>query len=189
MTSPISPNRFLESLKEAAGWPGHARAHWSSWLPRWSRHTPTGGESVLPGPLRAQPRRCHGASACRFFQVLAGHDVAAAITKLDKAATMDVGLPQYFRGLALAELLPGGGLPEAGLAAADRELADQVIADLELVLAVRDQFPAILLRAAYQGLARAYAVLGRQQQAAEACDGPASVRTRQPGSRCSRASR
>jgi hypothetical protein len=60
-----------------------------------------------------------------FFQVRAGHDVAAATSKLDKAATMDVGLPQYFRGLALAELLPGGGHSEAGLAQADDERADQ----------------------------------------------------------------
>ena len=39
---------------------------------------------------------------------------------------------------------------------------------MEFVLAARDQFPVPLLRAAYQGLARAYPVLGRQQQAAEA---------------------
>jgi hypothetical protein len=31
-----------------------------------------------------------------------------------------------------------------------------VIANLEFVLAVRDQFPVLLLRAAYRGLARAY---------------------------------
>jgi hypothetical protein len=31
------------------------------------------------------------------------------------------------------------------------------------VLAARDQFPVLLLRAAYQALARAYLVLGRQQ--------------------------
>jgi glyoxylase-like metal-dependent hydrolase (beta-lactamase superfamily II) len=43
-----------------------------------------------------------------------------------------------------------------------------VIADLEFVLAARDQFLVLLLRAAYQGLARAYRVLGRQQQAAGA---------------------
>jgi glyoxylase-like metal-dependent hydrolase (beta-lactamase superfamily II) len=36
------------------------------------------------------------------------------------------------------------------------------------VLAVRDQFPVLLLRAVYQGLARAYAVLGRQPEAADA---------------------
>jgi hypothetical protein len=94
--------------------------------------------------------------------------VAAAIVRLDKAATMDVGLPQYFRGLALAELLRGAAPSEEGLAAPDTARAEQVIADLEFVLAARDQFPVLLLRAAYQGLARAYLVLGRQQQAAEA---------------------
>jgi hypothetical protein len=69
---------------------------------------------------------------------------------------MDLGLPQYFRGLALAELLPGAGPSGAGQAAANTGRADQVIADLGFVLAVRDQFPVSLLRAAYQGLARAY---------------------------------
>jgi hypothetical protein len=32
---------------------------------------------------------------------------------------MDFGLPQYFRGLALAGLLPGAGPSGEGLAAAD----------------------------------------------------------------------
>jgi len=54
------------------------------------------------------------------------------------------------------------------LAAADAGRADQVIADLEFVLVARDQFPVALLRAARQGLARSYRVLGRQQEAAEA---------------------
>ncbi len=43
-----------------------------------------------------------------------------------------------------------------------------MIADLEFVLAVRDQLPVFLLRAAYQGLARGYLVLGKKEQAAEA---------------------
>ena len=103
-----------------------------------------------------------------FFQVRAGHDVDGAMTKLDKAATMDLGLPQYFRGLALAELLPERGPSEAGLVGRIPSRADQVIADLEFVLAVRDQLPVCLLRAAYQGLARAYLVLGKKEQAAEA---------------------
>jgi glyoxylase-like metal-dependent hydrolase (beta-lactamase superfamily II) len=82
--------------------------------------------------------------------------------------SMEPGLPQYFRGLALAELLPGDGPSGEELAAADTARADQVIADLGFVLAARDQFPVVLLRAAHQGLARAYRALGRQQQAAEA---------------------
>jgi hypothetical protein len=103
-----------------------------------------------------------------FFQVRAGHDLASAMDRLDTAVTMDVGLPQYFRGLALAELLPGAGPSDEGAAAADTWRAEQVTADLELVLAARDQFPAFLLRAAYQALARACLLLGRRQQAAEA---------------------
>jgi glyoxylase-like metal-dependent hydrolase (beta-lactamase superfamily II) len=102
-----------------------------------------------------------------FFQVRAGDDVAGGINKLDKAANMDVGLPQYFRGLALAELLSEGP-SEAEFDPADIGRADKVIVDLDLVLAARDQFPVGFLRAAYQGLARAYMVLGQQDQAAGA---------------------
>jgi glyoxylase-like metal-dependent hydrolase (beta-lactamase superfamily II) len=103
-----------------------------------------------------------------FFQVRAGQNVTSAIGNLDKAATMDAGLPQYLRGLALAGLLAGAELSAAEPAAARTSRADQVVADLELVLAARDQFPVALLRAAHQGLARAYRALGRQEQAAEA---------------------
>jgi glyoxylase-like metal-dependent hydrolase (beta-lactamase superfamily II) len=172
MTAPISPNRFLGSLKDAAGWPG---AHPSTVVilatALVAARADAEGSSYFQNLSERDPANATAQALAGFFQVRAGHDVAAAITKLDKAATMDVGLPQYFRGLALAELLPGGAPSEAGLAAAERERADQVIADLELVLAVRDQFPILLLRAAYQGLARAYLVLGRQREAAEALRG------------------
>ena len=169
MTGPISPNRFIGSLKEAASWPG---AHPSTVVilatALVSARADEEGSSYFQDLSERNPADAIAQALAGFFQVRARHDVDAAITKLDKAATMDVGLPQYFRGLALAELLPGGGPSEAGPTAADGERADQVIADLELVLAVRDQFPVLLLRAAYQGLARAYLTLGRQQQAAEA---------------------
>ena len=50
---------------------------------------------------------------------------------------------------------------------------------IEVALAARDQFPVLLPRAAYQSLARAYLVLGQQQQAAEALQhsglGPAAT--------------
>jgi threonine dehydrogenase-like Zn-dependent dehydrogenase len=74
-----------------------------------------------------------------FFQARAGHEVAATVTQLDKAAAMDLGLPQYFRGLALAWLLPRVGLSGTGVSAADAGRADQVIAVLEFALAARDQ--------------------------------------------------
>src|SRR5260370_30269757 len=169
MTGPISRNRLLGSLTEAASWPGadrntvvtlatslvaaRADAEGSRFFQDLSERSP--GDATLQ-------------ALAGFFAVRAGDDVVAAMTRLDKAAAMDVGLPQYFRGLAVAGLLPGAGPSGAGPAAAGTGRADQVIADLEFVLAVRDQFPVVLLRAVYQGLARAYLVLGRPEQAAEA---------------------
>lgn len=79
-----------------------------------------------------------------------------AIARLDAAAERGLGLPQYFRGTALA------GLPDC----AGR--ADTVIADLEFVLAVRDRFPAGFLRSVHAALARAYACQGRTEEARDA---------------------
>ena len=80
---------------------------------------------------------------------------------------MEPGLPQYFRGVAPAHLLPKEGPYGAELAPVSTARAYQVIADLEFVLAARDQFPVLLLRAAHQGLAHAYRALGRHQDAAQ----------------------
>jgi glyoxylase-like metal-dependent hydrolase (beta-lactamase superfamily II) len=166
---PVSSNRLLGSLKETASWPGADRNTVMTLATALvAARADAEGSSYFQDLSERNPADATAQALAGFFQVRAGHDVAAAITKLDKAATMDLGLPQYFRGLALAELLRGAARSEAGLAAADTGRADQVIADLEVVLAARDQFPVGLLRAAYQGLARAYLVLGRQQQAAEA---------------------
>jgi hypothetical protein len=144
MTGPLSPNRFIGSLKEAASWPG---AHPSTAVilatALAAARADEEGSRYFQDLSERNPADAIAQPLAGFLQVRAGHDVAAAISKLDKAATMDVGLPQYFRGLALAELLPGGGAPEAESVATDRERADQVIADLELVLAVRDQFPVL----------------------------------------------
>lgn len=166
---PISSNRLLGSLKEAASWPGSDRNTVVTLaLLLVAARADAEGSSYFHDLSERNPADATAQALAGFFQVRAGHDVAAAVTKLDKAATMEPGLPQYFRGLALAELLRGEGPSGAGLAAADTARADQVIADLEFVIAARDQFPVALLRAAYEGLARAYLALGRQQQAAEA---------------------
>jgi glyoxylase-like metal-dependent hydrolase (beta-lactamase superfamily II) len=169
MTGPISPNRLLESLKEAASWPGSDLSTVMVLATALvAAREDAEGSTYFQDLSGRNPADATAQALAGFFQLRAGNDAAAATTKLDKAATMDVGLPQYLRGVALAELLPGQGTSEAGHAEADNERADQVIADLELVVSVRDQFPSLLLRAAYQGLARAYAVLGRQEQAADA---------------------
>jgi glyoxylase-like metal-dependent hydrolase (beta-lactamase superfamily II) len=169
VTGPISRNRSLRSLKEAASWLGADRNTVVTLATALvAARADAEGSSYFRDLSERNPGDATALALAGFFQVRAGRDVAAAITKLDEAATMDLGPPQYFRGLALAELLPDGGPDEAALAAADAERTDQVIADLEFVLAVREQFPVGLLRAAYQGLARAYLLRGRQEQAAEA---------------------
>ncbi|HTA10036.1 MAG TPA: MBL fold metallo-hydrolase [Streptosporangiaceae bacterium] len=180
MTQPISRNRLVGSLTEAASWPGADRNTLVTLAAALvAARADTEGSRYFRDLSERNPENAAAQALAGFFQVRAGDDVGAAIVRLDKAATMDLGLPQYFRGLALAGLLPGEGPSESGHAAADTGRADQVIADLEFVLAVRDQFPVLLLRAAYQGLARAYRVLGRQQQAAEALErsglGPAAA--------------
>jgi glyoxylase-like metal-dependent hydrolase (beta-lactamase superfamily II) len=169
MTGLISRDRLLGSLKEAASWPGADRNTVVTLATSLvAARADAEGSRYFQDLSGRNPADATALALAGFFQVRAGENVAAAITKLDNAATMDLGLPQYLRGLALAELLRGADRSEAGFAAADTERADQVIADLEFVLAAHDQFPVLLLRAAYQGLARAYLVLGRQQQAAQA---------------------
>jgi glyoxylase-like metal-dependent hydrolase (beta-lactamase superfamily II) len=181
---PISGNRLLGSLKEAASWPGADRNTVVTLaLLLVAARADQEGSSYFQGLSQLNPADTTAQALAGFFEVRAGRDVAAAVTKLDKAASMEPGLPQYFRGLALAELLPGDDRSGAGFAGADADRADQVIADLEFVLAAREQFPVALLRAAYQGLARAYLVRGRQPAAAEALQrsglGPAAT-SRQP---------
>ena len=110
----------------------------------------------------AQPDAALPLALAGFFQARLGEDggadadADAALAKLDRAAAADLGLPQYLRGLALTALPP------------DRGRAEQAVADLEFVLAVRDLFPAMLLRGAFHGLALAHAVLGHADQAADA---------------------
>src|SRR6476619_5475328 len=168
MTGPISRNRLLGSLMEAASGPGADRNTVVTLATSLvAARADAEGSRYFQDLAERNPADPTAQALAGFFQVRAGQDVAAAITKLDQAATMDLGLPQYSRGLALAGLLSGAGPSKAGPAAADTGRAGQVVADLEFVLAVRDQFPVVLLRAAYQGLARAYLLLGRQQQEAE----------------------
>ncbi|GII04061.1 MBL fold metallo-hydrolase [Planobispora takensis] len=81
---------------------------------------------------------------------------AEAIAKLDAAASLDLGLPHYFRGISLADL-PG---------CAGR--AETVVEDLEFVLMVKDRFPPGFMRPVHAALARAYDLLGRTEAAERA---------------------
>ena len=157
MTGPITRHRGIESLKTAARWPGADRNTAVILATRLAAaRADAEGYRYFSELAGARPGEALPLALAGFFQARLGEDADAALAKLDQAAATDLGPPQYFRGLALAGLPP------------DRRRAEQAVADLEFVLAVRDQFPAMLLRAAYHGLAAAHAVLGHDEQAAEA---------------------
>jgi len=157
MSEQIATDHTIEALKVAAAWPGADRA---TLVTLASLLAATGadedGARFFAGLAARQPEQPLPQTLAGYFQVRAGQDVPAGLARLDDAASRDLGPAQYFRGLALA------GLP----AAAGR--AGQAIADLEFVLAVRDQFPSNMIRAVYHGLAAAYGAVGRHDDAAEA---------------------
>src|SRR5271163_1746058 len=157
MTGPLTRHRDIESLKTAARWPGADRNTTVILATRLAAgRADAEGYRYFCELAGARPGEALPLTLAGFFQARLGEDTDAALAKLDHAAATDLGPPQYFRGLALAGLPP------------DRRRAEQAVADLEFVLAVRDQFPPMLLRAAYHGLAAAHAVLGHDDQAAEA---------------------
>ena len=161
MTGSITHDRSIESLKSAARWPGADRATTVTLATRFAAaRADAEGYRYFSDLAGAQPGEALPLALAGFFQARLGEDLGedadAALAKLDQAAATDLGPPQYFRGLALAGLPP------------DRRRAEQAIADLEFVLAVRDQFPPMLIRGAYHGLAAAHAMLGQHDQAAEA---------------------
>jgi glyoxylase-like metal-dependent hydrolase (beta-lactamase superfamily II) len=161
MTGTITRRRDIESLKAAARWPGADRATTVILATRLAAaRADAEGYRYFSELAGGRPGEALPLALAGFFQARLGEDVDAALAKLDQAAATDLGPPQYFRGLALAGLPP------------DRRRAEQAVADLEFVLAVRDQFPAMLLRAAHHGLAAAHATLGHDDLAAEAMRKP-----------------
>ncbi len=157
MSQQIIKDNTVEALKVAASWPGADRA---TLVTLATVLAATGadhdGLRYFDGLAASQPDQVLPLALAGFFQVRAGEDVAAGVAKLDDAASRDLGPAQYYRGLALAGLPP-----EAGH-------AEQAVADLEFVLAVRDEFPGNMIRAVYHALAAAYGALGKDDLAAKA---------------------
>jgi glyoxylase-like metal-dependent hydrolase (beta-lactamase superfamily II) len=157
MSQQIIKDHNLEALKVAASWPGADRV---TFVTLATVLAATGadqdGLSYFGALAASQPDQVLPLTLAGYFQVRAGQDIPAGLAKLDDAASRDLGPAQYYRGLALASL-PA----EAGH-------AEQAAADLEFVLAVRDQFPDNMIRAAYHGLATAYAAMGQDDLAAKA---------------------
>jgi glyoxylase-like metal-dependent hydrolase (beta-lactamase superfamily II) len=153
----IVKDHNIEALKVAAGWPAADRA---TLVTLATVLAATGadrdGLAYFEALAASQPDQLLPLTLAGYFQVRVGEDVPAGLARLDDAASRDLGPAQYYRGLALA------GLPaEAGH-------AEQAVTDLEFVLAVRDQFPSMMIRAVYHGLAAAYAATGRDELAARA---------------------
>jgi glyoxylase-like metal-dependent hydrolase (beta-lactamase superfamily II) len=159
MSVQIVKDRNAEALKEAASWPGADRA---TLVTLATVLAATGadqeGADFFEALAASQPDQVLPLALSGYFQVRAGKDIVAGIAKLDDAASRDLGPAQYYRGLALAGLPAGAGH------------ADQAVADLEFVLAVRDQFPSNMIRAVYHGLASAYAAVGRDEMAVKAAE-------------------
>jgi glyoxylase-like metal-dependent hydrolase (beta-lactamase superfamily II) len=159
MTTQITRRRTVESLKEAASWPAADRdTIVTLTIALIAARADAEAASYFGQLADIRPQDATVKTAAGFFQARTGRDVDGALRLLDEAATMDLGLPQYFRGLTLAALLDGS----------DSGRVAQAVADLEFVVAVREQFPAGLLRAAFHALARAYRQLGRDEDAAAA---------------------
>src|SRR5258708_27945375 len=115
MNGPISRNRLLGSLKEAASWPGADRNTVVTLATALvAARADAEGSSYFQDLAERNPADATAQALAGFFAVRAGHDVAAALTTLDKAATIDLGLPQYFSGLALDGMLPGACPSDAG---------------------------------------------------------------------------
>jgi glyoxylase-like metal-dependent hydrolase (beta-lactamase superfamily II) len=157
MSQQIVTDRTVEALKVAAGWPGADRA---TLITLATVLAATGadedGARYFAELAASQPDELLPLALAGYFQVRSGADIPAGLAMLDEAASNDLGPAQYYRGLALAGLPPDAGH------------ADQAIADLEFVLAVRDQFPTAMIRAVYHGLAAAYAAAGKDELAARA---------------------
>jgi len=120
VTGPNSHSRLIESLKEAASWPGADRnTVLILALTLVSARADAAGSSYFQDLSERNPADATAQALAGYFRLRAGDDADAAMTKLDRAATMEPGLPQYFRGLGLAELLPGRAASEVAPSATD----------------------------------------------------------------------
>ena len=105
---PVSSDRLLGSLKEAASWPGADRNTMVILaLSLVAARADEEGSSYFQDLCNQNPADPTAQALAGFFEIRADRNLAPALTKLNQAAIAEPGLPQYFRGLALAELLPG----------------------------------------------------------------------------------
>src|SRR5262245_886803 len=177
---PIVPDLELEALKEAVSWPkadvaavmaltgrlmaGRRDAEGLVYFRERAASEPGRGLFLaLEGVFQARQ-----ANSVSLFRRIAW--VNDAVSKLDRAVTLDPGLPRYLRGIVLAGLPPRFGKAQAA------------VEDLTWMLDNKGRFPPGLQRAAYYGLAQAYTTLGHEREAREALarSGASRLDTAQP---------
>ena len=177
---PIVPDLELEALKEAVRWPkadvtavmalagrlmaGRRDAEGLAYFRERATSEPGRGLFLaLEGVFQARQ-----ADSISLLRRVAW--VNDAVAKLDRAVTLDPGLPRYLRGIVLAGLPSRFGKAQAA------------VDDLTWMLDNKERFPAGLRRAAYYGVAQAYTTLGREAEAraALARSGASRLDTAQP---------
>jgi glyoxylase-like metal-dependent hydrolase (beta-lactamase superfamily II) len=147
----------IDALKKAAAWPGaDQRATVVLTTQLMTAELYQEGFDYFAERSDREPADALALALAGAFESRLDGRTEQAIAKLDAAAARGLGLPQYLRGTSLARL------PEC----AGR--ADTVVADLEFVLAVKNQFPPGMMRAVHEGLSRGYEILGRTADADKA---------------------
>src|SRR6266571_4183639 len=103
MTSPITRQRDIESLKVAAGWPGADLATLVVLAALLAaRGADSDGYRFFQRLAGARQDSAVPLAIAGYFQSRLGDDTAAALAQLDQAASADLGLPQYLRPAAVS---------------------------------------------------------------------------------------
>lgn len=165
---PIMRDVELEGLQEAVRWPNAEVQTVVALVGRFiAAHRDGEAYAYFQERARSRPEQPLFLALEGFFQARGAGEVSLlrrvawvneAVAKLDRAVTLDPGLPRYFRGLVLAEL------PRSF------RKAEAAVADLDWVLQNKERFPHGLRRSVYRGLARAYTTLGREVDAKSALE-------------------
>src|SRR5262245_43372150 len=166
VASPITRNRQLESLEQAVRWPAPSpRVVFTLVNEYLNTHREREGFLFFDALAIKNPDRPLFLTLAGVFQARISDQqpllsrnawAEAAAAKLDRAAAAGGPLEQFFRGIVFAEL------PERFGRGA------QAVTDLEATLARRDKLPPGFRRGAWNGLASAYAKVGRAADAAKA---------------------
>src|SRR4029453_8592467 len=177
---PIVPDLELEALKDAVRWP---KADVTAVMALAGRlmagRRDAEGFAYFRERAASEPGRGLFLALEGVFQARQAGDVSLfrrvawvndAVAKLDRAVTLEPGLPRYLRGTVLAALPARFGKAQAA------------VEDLTWMLDKKELFPVGLRRSAYYGLAQAYTTLGREPDARQALarSGASRLDTTQP---------